>query len=88
MLPVNTMSVSPAPVPTEKVSPRVVDRVMVPLAAFRLTCSGLLTSSVSETAIKLLLPDEKTSGVFSLTVCVPGTMLPGGVLLPISSRAG
>ena len=77
-VPVNVIEALLVPVPVLNESPLVPERVSVPLLTLKLTCSALPSESTSLTEIALLVAVEKTSEVFSLTVCDPGTVFTGG----------
>ncbi len=80
---VKVMVASPVPVPTLKARPSVLARVSVPLVAVRVTWSE--TASRSLTAMALPPAVEKTSGVFSLVACGPGTVLAGSSFTAVTS---
>src|SRR5271155_2130834 len=66
--------------PDGKINPLVLPRVNVPLETDSVTVSGLLPEPLSVMEIALLLPGEKTSDPFSLTVAVEGAAIVGAVI--------
>ena len=66
--------------PDVKINPMVLPRVNVPFETDSVAVSALVPAPLSVMEIALLLPGEKTSDPFSLTVAVEGAAIEGGVI--------
>src|SRR5687767_12764902 len=66
--------------PAVKPSAAVLPRVRVPLVTVRVTRIRPSPASASSMEMRLLLAEEKASGVFMLVNWAPGTLLTGGLL--------
>ena len=67
-----------------KVKPAVVESVILPLVAVKVTFTALDPASTSEMEIRLPLPVEKVKSVFLGVLCDPGTLLTGGSLTALT----